>query len=163
MRILGVDPGGRGALALLDGPRLVAVEDMPVFEVSRGKGKRLELDAHGLVRLLRRWEPEVCWFEQVGGMPGDAPSAAFQFGRIAGATEALVKASGARFEFIMPHLWKKAMGLIGTAKDDSRAMATHLWPNHAETFARKKDDGRAEAALLAEYGRREMHKQGVLG
>lgn len=163
MRILGVDPGGYGALALLDGAVLKHVADMPVFQVTRGKGVKRDLDVHGLVRLLDDWQPEACFFEQVGGMEGDSPSSAFTFGRIAGAAEALVKRSGARFEFVMPHVWKKAMGLIGTAKDDSRAKATNLWPGHAADFARKRDDGRAESVLLAEYGRRKMHEQGIFG
>ena len=163
MRVLGVDPGGYGALALLNGASLERVADMPVFQVTRGKGVKRDLDVHGLARLLDDWAPEACFFEQVGGMEGDSPSSAFTFGRIAGSAEALVKRSGARFEFVTPFVWKKAMGLIGTAKDDSRAKATNLWPSHAADFALKKHDGRAEAALLAEHGRRKMHEQGIFG
>lgn len=154
MKIVGIDPGGRGALALLQDGRLSDVMDMPVFEVSRGKGVKRELDVHGLVFLMRTWAPDVVWFEQVGGMEGDSPSSAFNFGRIAGAAEAIVKGmSGARFEFVAPHVWKKAMKLTGKGKDDSRARACALWPGMAQHFRRKMDDGRAEAALLAEYGR----------
>ena len=76
MKILGVDPGGSGALALLDGPRLVAVEDMPVFMVRRGKSDKPEIDVHGLIALLRDWEPECCWFERVGGWDGQSAPAA---------------------------------------------------------------------------------------
>jgi crossover junction endodeoxyribonuclease RuvC len=161
MRILGVDPGGCGALALLDGASLERVADMPVFQVTRGKGVKRDLDVHGLVRLLDDWKPEACFFEQVGGMEGDSPSSAFTFGRIAGAAEALIKQSGARFEFVTPFVWKRAMGLVGTAKDDSRAKATNLWPMFAPVFALKKHDGRAESALLAEYGRLTMHQKGL--
>lgn len=163
MRVLGVDPGGYGALALLDGMSLKHLADMPVFQVTRGKGVKRDLDVHGLARLLDDWKPDACFFEQVGGMEGDSPSSAFTFGRIAGAAEALVKRSGARFEFVMPHVWKKAMGLIGTAKDDSRAKATNLWPARADAFALKKHDGRAEAALLAEFGRRKLSSEGIFG
>jgi hypothetical protein len=53
------------------------------------------------------------------------------------------------------------MGLIGTAKDQSRAKATNRWPGFAKQFSRKMDDGRAEAALLAEYGRQKLHQEGV--
>jgi hypothetical protein len=163
VKIAGVDPGGAGALALLDGTILAAVADMPVFTVTRGKGSKRELDVHGLVEILRTWAPDYVWFEQVGGMEGDAPSSAFNFGRIAGAAEALVKASGARFDFVAPHVWKREMGLIGKNKDDSRVMATNLWPAAAGEFRRKMDDGRAEAALIAEYGRRQLVKQGIFG
>ena len=162
MRVLGVDPGGKGALALLT-PEGLRVEDMPVFLVPRGRSAKVELDVHGLIALLRGWGPDVCWFEQVGGTEGDSASSAFNFGRITGACEALVKASGARFERVAPHVWKKTMKLRGGAigKDEARARATDLFPANAAEFRRKMDDGRAEAALLAEYGRR--HAMGVFG
>ena len=153
MRILGVDPGGSGALALLSTD--LVVMDMPVYRVTRGKSAKAELGVHELVEILKRWAPNVCWFEQVGGIPGQSASAAFNFGRIAGACEALVKATGAQFHPVPPATWKRAMGLRG-GKDDARAMAQRLWPSAAAEFRRVKDDGRAEAALIAEYGRRKM-------
>jgi crossover junction endodeoxyribonuclease RuvC len=161
MIILGIDPGQSGACAWLDGNALVRVEDMPCFEVMKNGKPRKELNVHGLAALLSEHRADVCFYEQVGGMDGDSPSSAFTFGRIAGAAEAVVKLSGARFEFVAPHVWKKAMGLIGTAKDQSRAKATNRWPGFAKQFSRKMDDGRAEAALLAEYGRQKLHQEGV--
>lgn len=153
MRILGVDPGGTGALALLSSDLVVV--DMPVFRVTRGKGQKAEIDVHGLLDILGRWRPEVCWFELVGGVTGQSASAAFNFGRLVGLCEGLVRTSGARFETVPPAKWKRAMGLRG-GKDDSRALATRLWPSNAGDFRRVKDDGRAEAALIAEYGRRQL-------
>lgn len=160
MRVLGVDPGGKGALALLaDGE--ITVADMPVFMVRRGKSDKPELDVHGLVDLLQEWRPEACFFEKVFGMTDQSAPAAFNFGRIAGAAEAIVKTTGARFEFVPPHVWKKAMKIVG--KDDARAKATNIWPSAAAEFRRKMDQDRAEAALLAEYGRMQLIQQGVFG
>lgn len=161
MKILGVDPGGTGALALVEGIRLLSVADMPVFLVRRGTGHKPEIDVHSLIGLLREWAPECCFFERVNGMDGQSASAAFNFGRLAGMCEGLVKASGARFEFVSPHIWKKHMGLVNAEKDDSRAKATNRWPGMASHFALKKHDGRAEAALIAEYGRQQLHLEGI--
>lgn len=152
MRILGVDPGGSGALALLT-PEELRISDMPVFLVKRGKSSKAELDVPALAALMQDWRPDVAYFEQVGGIPGQSAPAAFNFGRIAGACEAIVKASGARFVFVPPAVWKRAMHVRGD-KDEARALATNIFPANAADFRRKKDDGRAEAALLAEYGRR---------
>jgi hypothetical protein len=163
MRILGVDPGGTGALALVHGTELLFVADMPVFRVTRGKSAKAELDVLGFCDIIEAWAPGVVFFEQVGGMTGESASAAFNFGRIAGAAEALCKAHGGRFEFVAPHVWKKAMRLTGTSKDDARAMATNRWPGRYKDFALKKHDGRAEAALLAEYGRQVLVQEGVFG
>ena len=159
MKILGVDPGASGALALLASDLVVV--DMPTFSVKRGKTAKAEIDIPSLVEVLRRWQPDVCYFEQVGGIQGQSASAAFNFGRAAGACEAIVKASGARFCFIAPATWKRAMGLAKLGKDESRAMATNMFPDNAADWRLKKHDGRAEAALLAEYGRRKEMNGGL--
>ena len=164
MILLGVDPGQSGALAWLDEVgTLLRVEDMPVLEIMRNGKPRKELDVLGLSRLLSVLTPDICFLEQVNGMEGDSPSSAFTFGRITGAAEATLKLSGARFEAVPPATWKRAMGLIGTAKDQSRAKATARWPAFAAQFSLKKHDGRAESALLAEYGRQFLHREGVFG
>jgi crossover junction endodeoxyribonuclease RuvC len=158
VKILGVDPGGSGALALLS-PGLLLAVDMPVFMVMRGKTAKAEVDFLALADLLAEWQPDVCYFEQVGGIPGQAASAAFNFGRAVGLAEGAAKGTRARFVAVPPATWKRRMGLPTgqdkkDAKDASRAMATSMWPSAAALFRRVKDDGRAEAALLAEYGRR---------
>lgn len=164
MRILGVDPGGTGALALIEPDGMsVRVEDVPTLKVSRGRGQKTEIDVWTLAGVLEEWAPDACYFERVHGQEGDGVSAAFNFGRAAGAVEALVKARGARFVFVAPFKWKKEMGLVGKAKDDSRALAMSLWPSEAESFRLKKHDGRADAALIAEYGRRDMRDKGIFG
>jgi hypothetical protein len=88
--------------------------------------------------------------EQVGGMTGQSASAAFNFGRAAGAPEYIAKALKIRVELVSPVTWKKALQ-VNPGKDGSRAMAQRLWPAMAHHFERKKDDGRAEAALIAHW------------
>lgn len=152
MRIVGVDPGAYGALAYLVDGRLVDIEDMPSFKVRRGKTDKAEVNGYVLADILRRWAPDVVWIEQVGGLPGQSASAAFNFGRAAGAVEYAAKALGYKVEFVPPNTWKRALR-VKDGKDDSRAKATAMFSNAAHLFARKKDNDRAEAALIAEYGR----------
>ncbi|MBG6172645.1 hypothetical protein IWQ55_000328 [Labrenzia sp. EL_208] len=155
MRILGVDPGGGGALALLDiSGELLAVEDMPVFWIQRGKRDKPVVNAFGVIALMEEWNPDICWFEKVGGMTGESASAAFNFGRAVGIVEGVLKSKGKRFEEIEPHVWKVKMKIRG--KDAARHRASNRWIPWAKSFARKKDDGRAEAALIAEYGRLQL-------
>jgi hypothetical protein len=157
VRVLGVDPGGFGALALLTREGLT-VSDMPVFMVRRGKTDKPEMDVHSLIELLAMWQPDVCYFEQIGGQTDQSAPAAFNFGRITGACEALVKSCGAKFVPVTPQRWKRAMKVRG--KDDARAMATNMWPANAADFRLKKHLDRAEAALLAEYGRQQENITG---
>lgn len=164
MRVLGVDPGGTGALALLTDRGLrLRVEDMPVLRVSRGTGTKAVLDPHMFYDMLSDLAPDIIYMERVQGQRGDGVSAAFNFGKIAGMTEMGCLMTGARFIEVTPPVWKKGMGLVKAAKDDSRALAMKLWPDCASQFGRKEDDGRADASLIAEYGRRQLVSQGVFG
>jgi len=150
LKVVGVDPGCSGALALFEDGKLRAVVDMPTLKVRRGKTDKNEVDGYALAAVLRGWAPDAAIVEQVGGIPGQAAGAAFNFGRAAGAVEYILKAQNVRVEMVAPVTWKKRMGVKGD-KDDSRAAAIRRWPAHADTFARKKDDGRAEAALIGCY------------
>lgn len=150
MRILGVDPGAYGALALLVDGRLGRVVDMPMLKIRRGKTDKAEVDGYTLASVLRDFAADVACVEQVGGLPGQSASAAFNFGRAAGAPEYALKALGVRVEFVPPATWKKAMG-VNSGKDGSRAAAMKLWPAQSALFARKKDNDRAEAALIAQW------------
>lgn len=149
MRIVGVDPGCYGALALIVGA-YVLVHDAPILKVRRGKSDKAEIDGYALANILRGARPDVVVVEQVGGITGQSASAAFNFGRAAGAPEYVAKALGYRVEMVAPITWKKALK-VNPGKDGSRHMAMRLWPRDAALFARKKDDGRAEAALIAHW------------
>lgn len=154
MRILGVDPGATGAVALItDDIGLVSIDDMPSLSVRRGKSDKLEVNGSALARYLSVLAPDVAYIEAVGGMQGQSASAAFNFGRACGAPEYICAALRIPVVRVSPGRWKRAMGLKG-GKDESRMLATRMWPAHARLFERKKDNDRAEAALLAEYGRR---------
>lgn len=150
VRILGVDPGCYGALACMEGGRILSVHDMPILKVRRGKSDKAEVDGHSLRDLVQAAQANILIVEQVGGMTGQSASAAFNFGRAAGAVEYTGTALGLRVERVAPITWKKALK-INPGKDGSRFAAMRLWPAMAHLFSRKKDDGRAEAALIAHW------------
>lgn len=154
MRVLGVDPGALGALALLDGQRL-EVHDMPAAKLRRGKTDKNEVAGPLLAELLRQLEPDVAFIELVGGFQGQSASAAFNFGLAAGVVHGALHMAGVRVELVPTTVWKRAVGVkLGAGKDPSTARACQLWPRQASLFSLKKHADRAEAALIAEYGRR---------
>lgn len=159
MRILGIDPGCYGALALLSSGVLADVRDMPVVMLRRGKTDKPEVDGAALAAFVRSLRPDIAVLERVGGLPGQSAPAAFNFGRAAGAVEYTLTALGVRVESVAPATWKKALR-VNPGKDGSRALAARMWPAQAALFARAKDDGRAEAALIAEWGRRVFDTEG---
>lgn len=158
MRILGIDPGANGALALIQG-HAVELHGMPNLKVKRGKSDKAEVDAHSLWSLLSDLSPDVCYLEQVGGRQGQSASAAFNFGRAAGAAEYLCIAAGIRLIRVAPNRWKRALRLP-SGKDEMKAAAMRLWPAQAAQFGKARVDF-AEAALIAEYGRKQEGESNV--
>lgn len=151
-RIIGVDPGVNGALALLEDGALVDVADMPCTITNRSDGRiRRRVDAAGLSQILARWQPRLALVEMVHASPGMGVGSAFSFGHTAGTIEATLTLAGCDVRQTHPSAWKRAMG-VPADKAETVASATDLFG--AAHWPRKKDHGRAEAALIALYGHR---------
>ena len=150
MRVLGVDPGLTGALAVIETSLdLLSVRDMPVAK--SGTGTRREVVPVLLAELIRAWRPDVAWVEKVHAMPKQGVSSTFTFGLGYGVVLGVLAALDVPVRLVAPGTWKRGLGL-DAAKQGSRAMAMRVFPREAALFARVRDDGRAEAALLAGYG-----------
>jgi crossover junction endodeoxyribonuclease RuvC len=149
MRVIGVDPGQSGGLAILHNGRLVKACRMPVVKI-RGKA---QIDARAVVSW---WGDclvpfDVAVIEAVHAMPGQGVSSSFQFGRMLGGIESLIYSTGARVEYVAPALWKKAMGL-SSDKQASLDAAKVRFGSAADALLKfKADEGIAEAALIAAY------------
>lgn len=168
MRVMAIDPGTKGAVALFapkENPRLTAYE-LPNVSLSVGRTKkkkqtRLDLDTCWalILGLAATAEPEICFLEDVNGFSGNEKStgaAGFVFGATAGALEMAVVAAKIPRHKVPPSDWKGALKIRGTTRAErktaSRVAATKLFPEHADLFRRVKDEGVAEAALIAWYG-----------
>jgi crossover junction endodeoxyribonuclease RuvC len=160
MRIIGIDPGLSGAVAILDVELgALVVEDMPTFSLVRNSKTKREVNAVELARIVDAAQADYAVVEAVSSMPGQGVSSVFAFGKGYGVVLGVVGANYLKLVSPSPALWKRVLGLSGKGKDASRAMATNLFPHHAGIFARVKDDGRAEATLLAVYGARVIEKE----
>ena len=154
MRVLGVDPGMSGALALVEDDRLLWVHDMPVVPMTVAGRKKNRLSAGMLAELIDYdWQIDRAYVELVHAMPKQGVSSSFAFGESFGAVQGVLAALKIPYHLIRPQDWRKATGVRGD-KDASRHRATELFPDKAKFFMRKKDDGRAEAALMAYAGQR---------
>lgn len=149
MRILGVDPGQSGGLAILHGGRLVKGRRMPVVEL---RGKK-QVDARAVVDwwgdCLRPFDAAV--IEAVHAMPKQGVSSSFQFGRMLGGIEALVFSVGVPVHYVTPAAWKRAMGLSSSKQASIDAAKLRFGSAADELLQHKADDGIAEAALIAAY------------
>ena len=147
MNVLGIDPGLSGGLAIVAGPRLVAVGDVPT---TGDKAKR-RVDVTALLGWIRANPPDHAIIERAQAMPEQGSSSGFIYGRAVGALEACVQGLMIPLTIIESTAWKKFHSLIKRDKEDSRQRALMLFPD-ALGLERKMDHNRAEAALIAVYG-----------
>ena len=140
--ICGIDPGAKGAIALLYNDSTAFIYDMPML------GK--EVNGAEVASIFKEFSPESIWIEQVNSF-GMGRTSAYNFGQGVGILKGVMAALEVPYTLVTPQKWKKHFGL-SKEKDYSRLLATRLCPSMADQFARKKDDGRAEAILIAKYG-----------
>jgi len=152
-RIIGIDVGLNGAIAMMRGETLTGIVDMPTVSLTRnGKAKR-QISIPELIAILDEFKPEEAYCERVFAMSGQGVTSVFSFGRSLGAIEGVLAARLIKTTLVTPQTWQKAMGVTG-GKDGARARAMELFPHNVDYFRLKKHDGRADAALIACWGLR---------
>lgn len=148
MYYIAIDPGISGAVAILDSHGYIAeLCDTPTVSIGK-KGKR-ELQLRAFFHLLQPYADlgATGVVEKVGAMPGQGVTSMFNFGGAYWAAQALLVATGVRFELVTPAMWKKEYGLIKKDKDEARAVAYRLFPDADLKY--KKDVNKADALLMA--------------
>lgn len=150
--VAGIDPGLSGAIAFyVPSVRRAAVYDMPVIGG--------EISAPLLADLVRDHKPMIGIIERVGAMPKQGVVSMFNFGRSVGDVRGVFGALRIPLVYVTPQTWKKAFGLIGREKDESRKLAVQMFPSMAADLKLKKHHGRAEAILIAQWGANELRTQ----
>jgi crossover junction endodeoxyribonuclease RuvC len=154
MRVIGIDPGLSGAIAIINGTDSLTVFDMPTITVERnGKAKR-QVSASELALILKTAKSDDChvFVEKVSAMAGQGVTSVFSFGRSFGMIEGILAALHMPVTYVAPATWVKAVHR-GAGKDASRSRAMELFPDNQADFKLKKFDGRADAALIAYWGK----------
>jgi hypothetical protein len=159
MRLIAIDPGVSGALAVASVSKggtltLDAVHDLPVtFTTKSNNTVRRRIDAVALHKLVRSIKADHAFVELVHASPGMGVGSAFTFGDTAGAIRTACAIAGVEPSTCQPTAWKRALA-VPADKNAAIARATELLG--ADAAARhwplKKHHNRAEAALLAVYG-----------
>jgi|TARA_B110000914_G_C15193438_1_gene322899 crossover junction endodeoxyribonuclease RuvC len=153
MRIIGIDPGLSGAIAILEENKIKELFDMPVMP--DGKKNKRQLNSALLVKLIKdnikNLEDTVMVVEQVNAMPGQGVTSMFNFGQTFGAIKGICAALGLPIFFVRPAKWKKHFELINSSKDASRTKAIEMYPSISEQLAKKKDVNKSDAILIARF------------
>jgi len=153
MKIIGIDPGLSGGIAVLENNRVLNIFDMPVMP--EGKKNKRQLNSAQLVTLIKENiksnEEVAIVVEQVNAMPGQGVTSMFNFGQTFGAIKGVCAALGLPIFFVRPSKWKKHFELINSSKDASRTKAIEMYPALSSQLAKKKDVNKSDAILIARF------------
>ena len=153
MKIIGIDPGLSGGIAVLENKRVLSIFDMPVM--SEGKKNKRQLNSAQLVMIIKENiqsnDEVVVVVEQVNAMPGKGVTSMFNFGQTFGAIKGVCAALGLPIFFVRPSKWKKHFELINSSKDSSRTKAIEMYPAFSNQLAKKKDVNKSDAILIARF------------
>ena len=153
MKIIGIDPGLSGGIAVLENNKVLDIFDMPVM--SEGKKNKRQLNSAQLVKLIKdnisKNEEVSVVVEQVNAMPGQGVTSMFNFGQTFGAIKGVCAALGLPIFFVRPAKWKKHFELINSSKDSSRTKVIEMYPSLSNDLAKKKDVNKSDAILIARF------------
>ena len=125
MKIVGIDPGLSGAIAILENKKVLSLFDMPIM--AEGKKNKRQLNSAQLVNIIKEsvnLNDEIAVVvEQVNAMPGQGVTSMFNFGQTFGAIKGVCAALDLPIFFVRPSKWKKYFELINSSKDSSRTKA----------------------------------------
>lgn len=158
---IGIDPGNKGGVAVLRGDELVQLTAMPLLSVKMSGRKRFVINRWELADWLRPYSADLssenvtAYVELVRARPQQGISSTARFAEGFGVILGVTAAHRITTYQVSPSRWRMEMVGRGTDKHAARYRAMERWPAWADAFRRVKDDGVAEAALLAEYGRRQ--------
>ena len=154
MRIIGIDPGLSGGIAVLDDLKIFEIFDMPIM--SEGKKNKNQLNSAQLVNIIKKHIISGNTFvivEQVSAMPGQGVTSMFNFGQTFGSIKGICAALNLPIFYVRPAKWKKHFELINSSKDASRTKVIEMYPSISGRLSRKKDVNKADAILIARYFR----------
>lgn len=153
MLFIGIDPGGSGAIAILD------EFGKPFGDKSWIKTSEPPVDLLRFLDLARHESDGKCKaiLEKVGAMPSQGVSSTFKFGQSFGMLQGLLTGSRIPWGLCTPQKWQRQIGCIWPSgkpkptstqkKNLNKEVAQRIWPDEKITHAK------ADAMLIAEYCR----------
>ncbi len=153
MKIIGIDPGLSGAIAVLEDNKVLGIYDMPVM--AEGKKSKRQLNSAQLVSIIKQHTSNndelAIVVEQVNAMPGQGVTSMFNFGQTFGAIKGVCAALELSIYFVRPTKWKKYFELLNSSKDASRTKVIEMYPSLSNQLSKKKDVNKSDAILIARF------------
>lgn len=143
MTYIGIDPGKKGAFAI------IAEKTVSVFPYEEDSFVDQMSWLYGI--------PDcICALEKVHSMPKQGVSSTFSFGENFGFIQGVLKAFSIPFELVPPQKWKREFSVTAEKKTSIEACMRRfpMVKLRRTPDSKRNDDGMAEALLIAEYARR---------
>lgn len=148
MNIIGLDPGAKGGIAVIDFNHLA----VRVYKFDN-------LTEQEIYHILAGEACDRCtaFLEQVHGFPGQAGQ--FAFGQSYGFLRGVLVALGIPFEDVTPHTWQRGVGMSGL-KGEKTDRKNALKQKAQQLFPQAKINlSVSDAVLIAEHGYRLTHRK----
>lgn len=157
MRVIGIDPGVTGAIAVADHRSRPEVFDLEAASI----GSTKQLNPLSLINVLVAWgEVDAVFMEDNRANSVNGSKANYSMGLSMGIIIGVCAALGRPLHRVRPVEWQGTfrLGKLSPAarKHAHRQRAQELWPDLADSLSRVKDHNRADALLIAEHGRRTL-------
>lgn len=154
MKILGIDPGQKGAFCWLEEVHCGRFDKMPLKEDK-------EIDFSAVYSMILKEKPTHIFLERAMPMAMGSKHA-FNYGRGFAAIEIAIQMSCIPCTYVEPTKWMKLMldGVDSRLKPKERSIiaAKRLLPNSLNNITQNKNnkfhDGMVDALLIAAYGER---------
>jgi hypothetical protein len=160
MRVIGIDPGKTGAIAVREPGRFYLLP-MPLIRSTRGRD---EYDIAAIARALTAPGDQHVIIERQQALPAKMGGGLANFGRgyALGMLEGICSAAQKAYTLVTPRTWQGAM-LAGAPGEDTKVKAVlvagRLFPTLSllrTPRSRVPDHGFADASLIAEWGWRKL-------
>ena len=146
-RIIAIDPGKNGAIALREGSEIIDIVKMP----ETCADLRDHIEAVVSASALENIEV-IAYLEQVSAMPGQGVTSMFTFGNQFGHLEQVLADFRVRTIKVRPQAWQKSLSL-NSVKDKSKADHKRRLKDYAQQLfpSVKVTSVNQDALLISEY------------
>lgn len=151
MRILGVDPGRGGALAIIDS------DTKELIHITDIKSKNEFINYPKILNTLQEFKIDIAYIEKVHAMPTDGVSSAFAFGKATGVMLGAIVACNIALREVSPQEWQKTLGLGARYATRTLRKQAHLKEACRKFPGTKIHLYKADAVLIALYGAHQVN------
>lgn len=163
-KICGIDGGLSGGIVLLDNGKITCKLVMPTLKLQNGKRT---YDIVEIMNFFHMYEPHHVYLESAQSMPKQGLVSTFRIGYHYGLMIGIMEGLKIKYSIVNPRVWQKLM-FEGMEKSETKNMSylkcRELWSNESWLATKRCKifhDGMCDAAIIAEFGRRQLENKEV--